>query len=106
MKVPRNGSRKRSQLGRSIRRFFLFGALGIISLFGILGFFGDNGVLDMIRLKTMHHQLQAENERLLEKQEALLLERARLQDSHYVEYLAREQLGLLKPNEVFIILDR
>lgn len=105
MKRPRSSHKKRGQLGPSIRRAFVFGALAIVGLFGILSLFGENGVIDMIRLKTMQHQIEAENQRLMDKQQALLDERARLQDPHYVEFLAREQLGMLKPNEVFIILD-
>ena len=101
----KNLVRKRGRIGSSIRRWSLISAAGIVLVFGILGLFGKNGVLDMVKLKYLHQSLQKENLSLLETQEELKSEIARLHDGRYVEYLARERLGLMHPNEVFIILD-
>ena len=94
-----------SQIGATIKRWFLLGALGIISFFGLLSLFGDNGILDMFHLKSLHRSLQQENTQLLERQEDLRAEIARLQDPRHMEFLARDRLGLMRSNEVFIILD-
>jgi cell division protein FtsB len=103
--IPRAKKRRHSSIGQSMKRWFFLAGLGIIGFFGALGFFGKNGVLDIIRLKALLSDLHAENHNLELKQEELHEEVARLGDPNYLEYLAREQLGLMRPNEIFILLD-
>jgi cell division protein FtsB len=97
--------RRHSPLGQKIKRWFVVAALGIVVVFGALGFFGKSGVLDILRLKGLLSELHAENRDLELKQQELREEIARLGDPTYLEYLAREQLGLMRPNEVFILLN-
>lgn len=97
--------RRRPSIGRTMKRWFLFSALGIIGVFGFLGFFGKSGVLDILRLKSLLAEIHAENKDLELKQQELREEIARLGDPVYLEFLAREQLGLMRPNEIFILLD-
>ena len=101
----RSQKRRSSSIGQSMKRWFFLAALGIITLFGGMGFLGKNGVLDIIHLKGLLSDLHAENRELEIKQEELREEVARLGDPNYLEYLAREQLGLMRPNEIFILLD-
>ena len=93
-----------SIIGKRIRRFFTLGALAIVAVFGLLSLFGENGLLDRIRLQAMHHRLEGEILELREEREEFLAEIARLKDPRYVEFLARDRLGLMKANEIFIIL--
>jgi cell division protein FtsB len=97
--------RRRGPIGITIKKWFVLSAAGIVALFGLLGLFGKNGILDMLHLKSIHRNLQRENLALLQKQEKLKGEMARLGDLHYVEFLARDQMGLMRPNEVFVILE-
>ncbi len=80
--------------------------VGVVILgFASLSVLGKNGIFDLIRLQTLQKSLQSETESLLQQQEELKAEVARLNDPRYIEYLARERLGLMRPNEVFLILD-
>lgn len=88
-----------------LTRFFLGGTLFIIFGFGLLTLFSNNGILDLIRLKSMYRSLQGENTDLLGQQEELRAEVERLKDPRYLEYLARERFGYMRPNEVFVVLD-
>jgi cell division protein FtsB len=92
-------------LAPSLRRLFFLGTLLIILGFGLLSTFGNNGILDLLKLQSLERVLQNENAKLLKEQEDLKAEVFRLQEPKYVEYLARERLGLMRPNEVFVILD-
>ncbi len=106
-KMPRTAdmSRRRPRrMGFALKRFFAMGALAIVSVFGVLSFIGDNGILDWIKLKALHQNLQKENSVLLLEQDKLRDEIRRLNDPRYIEFLARERLGLMKVNEIFLIL--
>jgi cell division protein FtsB len=103
--MPRAKKRRQSSISQSLKRWFFLTALGIIAVFGGMGFLGKDGVLDIIHLKGLLSDLHAENRELELKQEELREEVARLGDPSYLEYLAREQLGLMRPNEIFILLE-
>lgn len=66
---------------------------------------GDKGLMDTIRARERSARLQADVWRLRSENEALS-ERARQldKDSAAIEYLAREELGLIRPGEVLFIL--
>jgi cell division protein FtsB len=71
----------------------------------ILGFtvFGERGLLNLIRYKRESRELVVEAERLREENERLKAEVERLKsDLSYVERLAREELGMVKPGEIVI----
>jgi cell division protein FtsB len=81
-------------------------ALFLILVASLLNFFfGDRGVLGLVQARRELRELDqeiaalnAENQRLLEEIRALKTNPAS------VEKLAREELGLLKPNEIVLIL--
>lgn len=79
--------------------------MAIVGLFGFFSLFGKNGLLEILRLKNMHTQVTQENLRLEEQQQALQQEIVRLHDPKYIEFLAREELGMIGENEYFILLD-
>lgn len=101
-KAPARGRR---QLTPVLKRFFVGGVLLIVAGFGLLTLFSSNGILDLFRLKSVYRSLQNENAGLLQQQDDLRAEVERLQDPRYLEYLARERFGYMRPNEVFILLD-
>lgn len=90
---------------RSWRRLFYLAILLMAASFGLLSTFGENGLIDLVHLQSLFNNLQNENQALLQDQEELKAEVARLQDPRYMEFLARERLGLMRPNEVFVILE-
>ena len=98
-------SKNRRPIGPKLRRYFFLGLAVIFLGFGSLSVLGKNGVLEMIELQNLHHSLENENAALLEQQEDLRAEINRLNDPQYLEFLARERLGLMKSNEVFLVFD-
>ncbi len=106
-------SKKQSPKKRRRQRFFknafknwiVWGSLGILLLFGAFGLFGEGGVVDLFRLQSLHQSLQSEVNNLLDEHESLRAEVNRLQDKRYIQYLAREQMGLLGQGEYFILMD-
>lgn len=67
--------------------------------------FSKDGFLHYYELNQILEKVQVENDALREEQKQLALEIKRLQNDSYIERVARESLGMLKPNEIFIILD-
>ncbi|HCU23870.1 MAG TPA: hypothetical protein DF383_02540 [Deltaproteobacteria bacterium] len=108
MKTPRDSKKaaKHRPMGPLLKRFFLWASLAIVGSFGLLTVFSDNGILDLIRLKTLHRSIQEENFSLLREQDELRAEIERLQDPRYLEYLARERFGFMRSDEIFIVLDK
>ncbi len=98
-------SKNRRPLGARLRRYFFLGLAVIVLGFGSLSVMGKNGILDLMELQGLHRSLQNENATLLQEQEKLRAEVQRLNDPRYLEFLARERLGLMKANEAFLILD-
>ncbi len=106
---PSSGTKKPVRQHRHLtpllKRFFLGGVMVILAGFGALTFFSQNGIFDLLRLKSLYRNLQNENSALLHQQDDLRAEIERLQDPRYLEYLARERFGFMRPNEAFILLD-
>lgn len=91
---------------RPLQRKALSLALFLILLASLLNsLFGDRGVLGLLEARRELRQieeeiaaLRAENQRLIEEIRSLK------SDPRAIEKLAREELGLLKPNEVALII--
>ena len=81
------------------KRIFLI--LLIFLVLALLTFFGDKGILhllrlrkELVRIKETNVKMEAENEKLTE-------EVKRLQhDKRYIEEIARKELGMVKEGEV------
>lgn len=97
--------KNRSTFNLSLKRGFILSSLIIVGFFGLLALFGKNGLLDSMKLKKRIHQLNQENQALLTQQKELKREIQALKEPSIVEYLAREKLGLMKEDEIFLILD-
>lgn len=94
------------QVGLRRKALLLFAGLALVAL--VVGsIFGDKGLLDVWeqrrRTQDLEHEvdaLRAENARLSEEIRALRT------DARAIERLAREQLGLARPDEtVFLVTD-
>jgi len=78
--------------------------VGLVILL-ILGFtvFGDHGLLNLARNRRQLQALKMEASRLEKENEKLREEIWRLNnDADYIEQLAREELGMVKPGELVI----
>ena len=65
--------------------------------------FGDRGLVEVNRLKGERNQLRGDNRELTEKNLALRREIERLKsDPAYIEYVARQELGMIGRDEVII----
>ena len=77
-------------------------AVGILVLI-ILGFtvFGDRGLIKLVSCQRQREALAVEASRLQQENQRLIVEIERLKgDDSYLEQLAREDLGMVKPGEL------
>lgn len=87
------------------KHFFLL-ALGFLLFFGIFAFFGDKGVLHLLRLKKELARMKEANLKMEEENRKLREEVRRLQhDKQYIEEIARKELGLVKEGEIIYQFD-
>jgi cell division protein FtsB len=80
-------------------------AVAIISMFLMLLFIivGNNGLIDLYRLKTKKDHLVSKNGELTKKNLSLYREIERMKnDPKYVENVARKELGVIGKDEVII----
>jgi cell division protein FtsB len=66
---------------------------------------GDRGLLQTIRARR-EYRLAAETLRLLQHENAALREKSRrlLEDPRTIEAVAREELGLIRPDEILVVV--
>jgi cell division protein FtsB len=83
------------------KKRLLIAALGLFLILGLVTFFGENGILHLLRLKKemgrikeANLQLEKENEELKEEVRKLKLEKK------YIEEIARKELGMVKEGEI------
>ncbi len=88
-------------LSRSSQRWVIYGFSSLLVALSLFTAFGERGVFHLWRLWGEKKQLEERNF-LLQKENAALRERAyRIrQDDLYLEKLAREELGLVRPGEI------
>lgn len=81
----------------------------ILSLFLILGlltFFGDMGILHLLRLKKELSRIKEVNMKTEEENQKLKEEVRRLQhEKRYIEEIARKELGMVKEGEIIYQFD-
>lgn len=81
------------------RKYLVVTGLCVALLFG-LALFGDKGVLRALQDKRQEESLTHELSRLKETNSALLKEIAALRsDPHYIEGIARRELGMVRKDE-------
>ena len=102
--MPPREEAGRSEVGSRRKAWVLGTVLALIAL-AVGGVFGDRGVLNLVEKRKQVDALRLEIEALREDNARLAAEIADLRTSpRPVERLAREQLGLARPDEtVFLI---
>jgi len=83
------------------KKRFLFFILILFLIFGFFTFFGDKGILhllrlqkEVIRIKEMNAKMEEENRKLKEEVRRLQFEK------RYIEEIARKELGMIKEGEI------
>jgi cell division protein FtsB len=98
----KNRSKGAADLSRRKGRSLFFGVASFISGYLLLSFlFGQMGMLNALKLKRTHTQVQQEIGFLKKENEALNKKIEALKsDPHYIESLARRQLGMAREGEL------
>lgn len=80
--------------------------IGCILVVWYFAFFGEKGVIKIIRLKRERDRIIADVSRMQEENKRLQEEIRRLrEDPRYLESVARRDLGLIKENEILFIFE-
>jgi len=83
------------------KKRLLFVALGLFLILGLVTFFGENGILHLLRLKKEMGQIKEANLQLEKENEVLKEEVRKLkQEKKYIEEIARKELGMVKEGEI------
>lgn len=86
-------------------RILLFSSLGLASILALYLVFGPSGLLHVHRLKQEKATLDKQISQLEKENEQLKHKISRLEDENdvYRETVAREKLGLVKPDENIVV---
>jgi len=83
------------------KRSILFLILILFLVLGLLTFFGDKGVLHLLRLKNELSRIKEANKGTEAENRKLREEVRRLQnEKRYIEEIARKELGMVKEGEI------
>lgn len=83
------------------KRIFLAGILVALFGFSQIIVFGDNGYVELIRLKADHQKLEQTQARLTQENQQLYRTIDRLKnDPVFIENVARRELGMIRSNEL------
>ncbi len=88
------------------KKHFLLLILASFLILGILTFFGEKGILHLLRLQKEVTRIKGKNMKLEEENQKLKEEVKRLQgDKRYIEEIARKELGMVKEGEIIYQFD-
>jgi cell division protein FtsL len=88
------------------KKRFLLLILILLLILGILTFFGEKGILHLLRLRKEVVRIKEKNIKLEEENQKLKEEVKRLQsDKRYIEEIARKELGMVKEGEIIYQFD-
>jgi len=80
-------------------------SIAVVLMFSLLFFiiFGEHGLIDLNALNAEKFQLKEKNELLTHNNLSLSVEIDRLKyDPHYIENVARQELGMVGENELIL----
>jgi len=87
------------------KHFFLL-LLCLLLIFGFFTFFGEKGVLHLLRLQKELAKIKEMNIKMGEENQRLKEEVRRLQyEKRYIEEIARKELGMVKEGEIIYQFD-
>jgi cell division protein FtsB/cell division protein DivIC len=80
--------------------------LFLFLIFGFFTFFGDKGIIHLLRLQKEWGRIKEANVKIEEENRKLREEVKRLQyEKRYIEEIARKELGMVKEGEVIYQFD-
>lgn len=80
--------------------------LCLLLIFGFFTFFGDKGILHLLRLQRELARIKEMNIKMEEENQRLKEEVRRLQhEKRYIEEIARKELGMVKEGEIIYQFD-
>jgi cell division protein FtsB len=80
--------------------------LFLFLIFGFFTFFGDKGIIHLVRLQKEWVRIKEANVKIEEENRKLREEVKRLQyEKRYIEEIARKELGMVKEGEVIYQFD-
>lgn len=94
-------SKRRLKMRRMIPPFLIL--LGVISIVSLV--VKQDGFIRYFELQKTLSQVHQETRDLQNNHIALLSEIEKLKSKPYIEQIAREDLGMLKSNEIFVIIN-
>ena len=87
------------------KRILLF-IVGFMIILGLLTFFGDKGILHMMRLQKELAKIQEDNRQIEMENQTLKEEVRRLKvEKQVIEEIARKELGMVKEGELIYQFD-
>jgi len=88
------------------KKHFLLLILLLFLILGIFTFFGDKGILHLLRLQKELDRIKEVNVKIEDENRKLKEEVRRLHDEkRYIEEIARKELGLVKEGEIIYQFD-
>ena len=88
------------------KKKFLILILFLFLLLGLLTFFGDKGILHLLRLQKELVRIKEANLKIEEENRKLKEEIKRLRyEKRYIEEIARRELGMVKDGEIIYQFD-
>jgi cell division protein FtsB len=89
------------------KKRFLFLLILLLFLFlGFFTFFGDRGILHLVRLQKELNRIKDVNTKIEEENQKLREEVRRLRnEKRYIEEIARKELGMVKEGEIIYQFD-
>ena len=88
------------------KRVILFFMLFFFLMLGLLTFWGDKGILHLLRLQKELVRIKETNKNIEEENRKLREQVKRLQnEKQYIEEIARKELGMVKEGEILYQFD-
>ena len=88
------------------KKTFLLLILALFVVLGLLTFFGDRGILHLVRLEKELSRIKEANQKIEEENQKLREEVKQLQsEKRYIEEFARKELGMVKEGEIVYQFD-
>ncbi len=87
-----------------VRRLWRYTGALFVSALLANAVFGEQGIIETVRLRREHEQLRGELARVRTDNQQRLRTLARHDDPSYIEELSRRTLGLIKPGELVVVV--
>lgn len=101
-----NRRAKKSQWMSLVQNVLVTGTgVVVFCVFVFMTIWSKDGLVDLMRLSSQKDQIESDNRGLLQENLSLIQEIQSLKNAGVLEQKARSELGLVKPNEIVLVLD-